>query len=315
VGVFLCFCALSPAAAAAESGEAAEPPVRILEEARPRPELQVVSGVKGWIVNGREISLNEVGHRATIFHGPYVLQDMVAQVLLEQEAERRGIAISQEEAEAKLKALREELGIRSEAALESFLRTQRVTMDWLRAKAGDYALLEKVFADQTYVSDREIETAFRRNPSYYDQPATVWYRLLSFPTKQDADAALAELRKGRPFPDTGGLRVYERGRSPALLPAFEQALFAAPLNQVRGPIKLLDTYHLIRVEKKTDPHRPTLDQVRDVIRGQLRRQKLEQVVWPQWIKAQIENADIRVVTAAARDADAGGGSQEEAAAD
>ncbi len=254
-------------------------------------------------MNGEEISLAEVQRRSALYHGPYVLQDMVAQVLLEQEARRRNITVTQAEVEAKAEAVRAELGVRSEAALESYLRAQRVTMDWLRARAHDYALLEKVFAEQTYVSEQEIEAVYRRNPQAYRQPAGVGFRILSFRTEEEATSALEELRKGRRFadvakrfpPNTGELQEYGKGQARALPPEFEAVIFAAPLNQVQGPLKLLNTYHLVRVERKTDPHQFTLDEVRDVIREQLRRRKLGQVVWPQWISAQLTNAEIKVV--------------------
>ena len=59
--------------------------------------------------------------------------------------------------------------------------------------------------------------------------------------------------------------------------------------EVRG------SHYLIRVEKKIDPHQFTLDEIRDVIRKQLQRQKLEQVVWPNWIREQLEKARIEIM--------------------
>jgi hypothetical protein len=49
------------------------------------------------------------------------------------------------------------------------------------------------------------------------------------------------------------------------------------------------------VEKKIDAHQFTLDEVRNVIREQLSRQKLEQVVWPNWIRDKLNSASIEVV--------------------
>jgi foldase protein PrsA len=282
--------------------------VTVAGEVPPRPEFEAIAGVTGWVVNGKEISLQMVKDRAAIDHGPYVLQDMVAELLLQQEADRRGIVVTDEEVARKVASLREELGVRSEAALESFLRVKRVTREWLHSKARAYVLMEKVLFEQVHVDDREIERFYRLNQQAYRRNETVGYRIMRFLDKQSAEAALAEIRKGRSFEEVaretaqtpaeqavaGNIRYHVRGQQ-SLPREFEAALLAAPLNQVAGPVEVMGSYFLIRVEQKLDPHQFTLDEVRDVIREQLRRQKLEQIVWPNWMRDQLERAQIEVV--------------------
>ncbi len=286
--------------------------VTVAGEVPPRPELEVLAGVKGWVVNGREIPLELVKDTAAIYHGPYVLQEMVAELLLQQEADRRGMVVTEEEVEQKVASLREELGVRSEGALESFLRAKRVTREWLRSKARAYVLMEKVLFEQVYIDDREIERFYRLNQQAYRRSETVGYRVMRFLDKQSAEAALAAIRKGRSFEEVaretaqtpaeqavaGNIRYYTKGQQ-SLPPEFEAALLGAPLNQVAGPVEVMGSYFLIRVEQKLDPHQFTLDEVRDVIREQLRRQKLEQIVWPNWIRDQLGRAQIEVLTTTA----------------
>ncbi len=310
--VFICLSlTVLPAwAGEAESPVATEDPVAVVGEVKWRPELEKITGVKGWVINGQEITMEAVRDRAALFHGPSVLQDMVAEVLLQQEAKRRNITLTDREIEAKVTALREELSLRSEASFQRFLQMQRATPDWFTAKARSYALLEKVLAEQVYVSDREVESYFKRNQALYRRAETVGFRVISFADKASAEAALETIRKGKSFEQVakevaatpaerevaGELQFYERGQQ-TLPPEIETALFAAPLNQVTGPLNLMGAYYLIRVEKKIDPHQYTLDepQVRDSIRDQLRKQKLEQVVWPNWIADQLQNAKLEVL--------------------
>ncbi len=288
------------------------PRVGVVGEVPPRPELEAVSGVTAWVVNGHEIPLGLVQERAAAWHGPYVLQNLVADLLLQEEADRRGLVVTEEEVTQKVAELREELGVRSEAALESYLTAKRVTRDWLRAKAHTYVLMEKVLSEQIYVDEREIERTYRLNQGLYRRAEMVGFRAARFLTEASAKAALAEIRKGRSFQEVaretaptarektfaGDIQYYERGQQ-SLPPEFETALFAAPLNQVSGPVEIRGSYYLIRVEKKLDPRQFALDEVRDVIRKQLEKQKLEQIVWPNWIRDQLQQADIRVVMAEA----------------
>lgn len=275
-----------------------------------RPELQSVSGVTGWVVNGTEIPIAEVATRAAAFHGPYVLQDMVAEILLEQEAERQGVTITDEEVAEKVKAFRAELGTFSEVAFESYLRAQRVTREWFENKARSYVLMEKVLADRVRVSDDEVKAQYRQNMAAYRKNQSVEFRVMAFIDKASAEAALAEVRGGKSFQEVakeraataadravaGEPQYAERGLTP-LPPEFEAALFAAPLNQVAGPIEIRGAYYLIRVEKKLDPRQFTLEEIGNVIREQLRRQKLEQMAWPSWIAERLRGANITVMTA------------------
>jgi foldase protein PrsA len=295
---------------AATEGESESRRVTVVGDVPPRPELQSVSGVTGWVVNGTEIPIAEVATRAAAYHGPYVLQDMVAEVLLEEEAKRQGVTVEEAEVGEKVKAFRIELGTLSEPAFESYLRAQRVTREWFENKARSYVLMEKVLADQVHVSDREVEVLYRQNQAAYRRNESVQFRVMAFTDKASAEVALAAVRGGRSFQEVakgvaptsaeravaGELQFAERGLT-RVPPEFEAALFAAPLNQVAGPVEVRGAYYLIRVEKKLDPRQFTLDEIRDVIREQIRRRKLEQIVWPSWIGERLRDADISVLKA------------------
>jgi len=297
-------------AAGAEAGDESESQrVTVVGDVPPRPELQSVSGVTGWVVNGTEISMTELAKEAVAFHGPYVLQDMVAEVLLEQEAKRQGITVTDAEVAEKVKTFRAELGTFSEPAFESYLRAQRATREWFEDKARSYVLMEKVLADRVNVSDSEVKAQYSQNIAAYRKNESVQFRTMAFPDKARAEAALAEVRGGKSFQEvakehaaTAAERAvadelhYAEKRVTPLPPEFEAALFAAPLDQVAGPVEVRGAYYLIRVEKKLDPRQFSLDEVADVIREQLRRRKLEQIAWPSWISERLRNADIKVLT-------------------
>jgi len=285
--------------AAAEAEQELPPPQALGEVSLP-PQLQALSGVEALVVNGDRITIEDVRQRAFLYHYPYICQDMVEEKLLEQEARRRSITVSDEEIEAWIKSFRDEMGLRSELTLQSFLRASRNTYEWLHTKAR-YAVL---------VRDKEIEQFYQVRREAYRRGDYVEFRIISFPTQDAANAALEELRKGRSFQEVakeaarnpaeraiaGELRSRERGQQPAWPSDFEAAVLAAPLNQA-VIVPAQNAYHIIRVEKKIDPHQFTFEEVRDVIRDQLRRQKLETVVLPNWIRMQLANAQIEVIKA------------------
>jgi parvulin-like peptidyl-prolyl isomerase len=297
-------------AAGGAQAEQALPPPRVLGEVPALEQLRALSGVEVVVVNGDRISMDDVRARGLLYHGPYIAQDMVEEMLLEQEARRRGVAVSEEEIEAGMKLLRERWDIRSEAALESFLRVYRVTRDWLRLKGRYYMLVERLLGEQVHVSEREIEQYYLPRQEGYRRAEGVGLRIISFPAEEAAKGALEQLRQGRSFEEiakemartpaeraiAGEVLFHERGQQPAWPADFEAAVFSAPLNQA-VIVPAQNAYHLIRVEKKLDPHQFTLDEVREVIRQQLHQQKLESVVLPNWIRMQLANAKIEVMKA------------------
>jgi len=295
-----------PATAEAAAGS---PKVTVAGEIPIRPELEVFQGVRGWMVNGQEVKLDDVRDRAVLYHGPFILQDMVCEVLLQQEAKQRGITATEAEVDSKIQEVRNEMGLTSDATLDFYLRRSRLTAGWLRDKARDYVLIEKVLGDQVYVSDKDVESFYNQYRDQYLRPESVDFRAISLPTEKEAQAALVQIRSGKSFQQVakqvalpeekataGDLHSFEKGQR-GLPPEVEAVLFSAPLDQVAGPIKTGSYYNLLRVEKRRDAYQFSLAEVRDTIRTQLRRQKLEQAVWPKWIEARLGGATIEALKA------------------
>jgi len=302
----------APIWSAEPSAPAAErPKVSVANEMAPRPELDVVTGIRAWRVNGEEIPISAVQNRAMLFHGAYVLQDLVQEKLLLQEAKRRGVVVSEAEVDAKVRVLREDLGLIADTAFDRYLRLQRVTAVAFREMARDYVYMEKVFGDAVYVSDDEVKAAYNQYPDQYRVPETVSFRVMTFRSEAAGQAAKAELTKGKGFEEVakatalspqekvgrGELMVYQKGVTQGLPKELEAAILAAPLNQVSGPVKIPQGAFLIKVEKKVDARQFTLEEMRDAIRARIRKVKLEQQIWPGWVNAQLAAAEIIPVKA------------------
>ena len=298
--------AAEPAAAPEDTHQ-----LTIGNEAPPRPELDVLTGVKAWRVNGDEISISAVQNRAMLFHGMFVLQDMVQEKLLLQEAKRRNVTVAESEVDAKVKGLREDMGLTAEAAFDRYLRAQRVTITGFREMARDYVYMEKVLGDRLQVSDAEVQAVYKQFQDQYRRPETASFRAMTLPSEAAAQAAKLELTKGRSFEEVakatafvpvekgspGALRMYQRGVTQGLPAELETAIFNAPLNQVTGPVKTREGFILIKVEKKVDPRQFTLEEMRDGIRTRIAKAKLETEIWPRWINGQLMSADIVPVKA------------------
>ena len=297
--------AAEPAGATTEGGAPATAEGRIPV----RPEFRTLEGVSGWRVNGEVIDLDQVKEHALRQHGPYVLEDIILSMFLQKEAESLGVSVTEEEVGEKVRELRADLGVRTDAGFYTYLRSRRITHAAFEEGARNYVLMEKVLGDKAKVSDAEVARFYQLRQNAYRRNASVNYRVIAASTEAQARAALEELSRGRSFEEVaktmvndptmktmaGELQFYERGQRPPAPPEFEAAVFSAPISQVVGPVKVQESYVLIRVEKKTDPHQFTLEEVGEEIRSQIHRQRLEQVVAPQWYQQQLQSAQIEVI--------------------
>jgi foldase protein PrsA len=292
--------ASAPAAAAApQEAPAAQTDVKM------RPELRSFRGIRAWRVNGEEIPIETVQERAMVTHGPYVLQDLVVERLLMQEAKRRGVSVSEAETEAKIKDIRQELGLNTPESFDHYLRGQQATEEAFRNWAREYVLAEKLFADQIFVSDDEAATFYSQRRDMYHTPETMVFRSIMLDSEPAAQQALVTLRSGRDFaalardlatdPQTkafaGREEIHQRGSNPNMPKEVEEALFKAPIGQATI-IKVGPRWAVVRVEKRSAAQDLSLEQVRDQIKKDIRRMKLEQAVLPGWISTQLAAAEI-----------------------
>jgi foldase protein PrsA len=289
----------SSAAAVPQEAPAAQTDVKM------RPELETFHGIKAWRVNGEEIPIETVQERAMLTHGPYVLQDLVVERLLLQEAKRRGVSVSDAETEAKVNEIRQEMGLTTPEAFDHYLRSQEATEAAFRNWAREYVLAEKLFADQVFVSDDEAATFYNQRRQLYHTPDTVVFRAIMLGTEAAAQQALVTLRSGRDFaalakelaPDSqtrafaGEMQTHQRGSNPNMPKEVEDALFKAPVSQATI-IKVGPQWAVVRVEKRAEAHDLSLEQVRDQIKKDIRRMKLTQAVLPGWIRTQLAAAEI-----------------------
>lgn len=232
------------------------------------------------------------------------LEQRVTEIALLQEAEERGIAVTDEEVEDRIAQLRaslaegEELGGVLEQA--GFRDEQQ-----LRELLTETELIQRTvtqIGEQIEVSDAEIASFYSENPTLFEQPEQVCARHILVEELDTANELLGELEGGADFAETaaehstdpgsgargGDLGCFPRGR---MVQPFEEAAFSAPLNEVVGPVESQFGQHLILVYDRQEAGQVPLAQVEPQIANQLRQQKLNDA-----IEQVVEDADVERFT-------------------
>ena len=151
----------------------------------------------------------------------------------------------------------------------------RVKLDLLSTRLRD-----KVTKGKDKVSDAQIANYYNQNKSRFAQPERRDLRVILVKTQAAANKAKAQIQHGAGFASVakkvstdqatkaqgGALLGVSRGQEEK---ALDDAIFAAPLHQLSGPVKTQFGFYLFVVQKVTPASQQTLAQASPTIKQQL----------------------------------------------
>lgn len=269
-------------AAPAETGDAAEP------QAPPEgagPELAAtVNGVPITMESfERELARFEAGQAALGFEAAdpnavrlQVLNVMIDNELLRQQAAAEGITVSDETLDARMEAMIAEFG---EEYFNAWLQQNFYTMDEMREQVRLEMLVEQV-----------IPTLEELVPGAAEH---VHARHIVVNTREEAETALARIEGGEPFETVaaelnvdssreygGDLGWFPRGG--LMLPEVEEAAFALQPGETSGVVESVWGFHVVQTLERDPSREMDIDT----------RQRLAQPRQQQWLEELRANADI-----------------------
>ncbi len=219
-----------------------------------------------------------------------VLDQMINDILLKQEAERYGIEVTDRELRGHVESVRAENNM-TEEEFEAFLAEQDMTPETYKKQIRDTIIRRQVLSMMVHrkvlVTQDEIEQFYKERISQYQSDREVHLKVILVPDiekaihiKQDIekgaisfDQAAAEYSQG-PNPSQGGdLGLVNWNR---IAPEWQQALAGLEQGNISSPFKVRGAGAIIKlVESRTDKVMP-LSEVEDRIRERLYESKLEE---------------------------------------
>ncbi|PLV58390.1 peptidyl-prolyl cis-trans isomerase [Thermotoga sp. KOL6] len=231
-----------------------------------------------------------------------VLNSLIDDLLIQQLAEKEGVGVTEEEANAevekRLKETVETMGITLED-LDKFLQssgygdleTFKKRLIWhMKTQLSLQRLQEKITQSATVTSE-EAQKYYNENKESFRIPAAVHLYRIVAKEKNTIDEALSRIRKGEEFLEvatqvaTGGdLGWIEEGQ---LNEDIESVIFDAPEGAILGPFESKDGFVLYKiVEKRTSSYK-TFDEVKEEIINKLLSDKKTQL-WSDWFEKAFE---------------------------
>ena len=208
-----------------------------------------------------------------------VLQMLVSVRWVEGEASDRGLSVEQSEVEKAFEEQKQH-GFAKGTDFERFLKTSgqtehdilmRVRLDLLWTKIRDQAT-----KGEDAATDEQVRRYYEENRERFTQPERRDLKLVLTRSRARAGAAMAALAAGRPWgavasehsideatKGTGGtLADVVRGQREK---TFDTAIFRAPVEAVRGPVKTRFGYYVFEVTNVEEASKQTLEQATPTI--------------------------------------------------
>lgn len=233
---------------------------------------------------------------------PVYLDQLLTEQLLLREARRRSFVVPEGYVERQLAALRGNFDSDEayQAALAGAGFADEALLATLIAEANLLDQVINALLESVEIKDYQLQLWYDSNRERLAQPAQTCARHILVASAEEAEALRAELEAGADFGalaeahsldggsarQGGDLGCFPRG---VMVPPFEEAAFATPLDTVSAPVQSQFGYHLILPYRRTPASVPPLAEVEAQVRAEVERE-----VFGALLRSYRESPDVEV---------------------
>jgi parvulin-like peptidyl-prolyl isomerase len=232
-----------------------------------------------------------------------ILQNMIIQTLLLQDAKSKKIEVSQQEIDSHISAIKNKYG---EQVFQSALQQQGITEEEYRKDLSDQMIISKLRDDITKnitITDEEVKNYYETHKDQFSNPETIRARHILVKSMDEAKKVKERLKKGEDFAkvarevsvdtgtkDLGGdLGYFSRGK---MAKPFEDAAFAL---KKKGDISdIVQTefgFHIIKLEDRKPAEVLSFESAKEKAQNLLKKEK-EEKAFGDYIENLKNNAKI-----------------------
>jgi foldase protein PrsA len=261
-------------------------------------------------VNGKDITYGDLMQELQTRRGPVVLLDMVDDALVRQEAQKRGISLTEQERGVGLERAAARVGSMSD--LEAKLQRSGIPMEAYRRGIETEMLLDRIVQQETKITDAEIVAYYKAHAKDFQKGVRARARMMLFRDKSSAEAILGALKtpgsdfaglaKGLSQDETTAAKGGDMGyfEKKDYAPAISDAAFKLKPGELTGIIQVPDGYVILRGEGSKPAGPLALQEVSKDIRQRLQAEKQPQVR-EQWLIAARKAASLSITNKGLRE--------------
>lgn len=262
-------------------------------------------------INGAPILQSEVIQRLWSLHGTVVLDQMIDEKLIRQEAERLKVTANEKELESRLSRIRQQF--QDAKAFEEQLKKAGTTLDAVKEQIRFQLLTEATVAKarQITLAKDEVKSFFEQNKDKLASPESVRLRHLLVKNRQEADDIIIALDAGADFSKLAAQKSLDEATRAKggdmgyvtkgiMAPEVEKVVFGLKKGQHSPVISTSVGFHILQVDDVKQPQPADFKKIQEDLRLALYNNKISQAL-PELLKELRAKARIEYPAAAPAD--------------
>lgn len=251
-------------------------------------------------VDGEKILQSDLDEELRNQYGAAVLDTLITNKIVELEAKKQNITVSDEDIQAEYDELVESYG--GEESIQAVYEANGLTEEAVKENIRTYQLTKNVIAASLDITDEEIEQYFEDNKDLYGQEEQVIASHILLEDEDTAKEVLAKVKAGEDFAelakeystdtatkeDGGDLGYISRNQMDE---AFEEAAFSLEKGAVSEVVQTSDGYEIIKVTNKVPAEEAVFEDVRDEVYADLLESRVSEE-YATWVAEKQEEYDI-----------------------
>lgn len=251
-------------------------------------------------VNGESITQEELTETLMNQYGAEALDTLVTNKVIELEAEKGKITVSDEELQKELDELIESYG--GEETFQELLASNSMSEEDVKEDIRKFSLTTKLMESVIDITDEEVATHFEDNKETYNQAEQVEASHILVADEETAKEVQAKLEAGGDFAELateystdtasnsqgGSLGYFGKGE---MVEEFETAAFSMKIDEVSDPIQTEYGYHIIKVTGKKEAKEAVLEDVKEEVYDNLLDTRINEQ-YSTWLTEKLTEYDI-----------------------
>lgn len=243
-------------------------------------------------VNGEVITKDELYDLMVKAVGDQALDYLITQKIIELEAKKQNITVTDEDINKELEKVYEAYG--GETIFKQNLELSGHSLDEYKEELALTIKAKKLVEPRIEITEEEMKAYFDEHKDEFAQEQQVHARHILVDNENLAREIYEKLKKGEDFAelakqystdtatkDNGGdLGFFGKGE---MVEEFEKVAFSLKVGEISSPVKTEYGYHIIKVEEKKEAQEPNYENSKEKIKDILFDQKFQEEYYS-WIQ-------------------------------
>lgn len=252
-------------------------------------------------VNGEKISRDELHERLVDQYGQELLDSLITEKVIDQEAKKENVKVTQEEIDEEKAIYAESYG--GEDALKQTLESSGLSMADFEEDIESYLATKKLLEPRIEISEEDMKAYFDENKDSFAQEEQVSASHILVEDEKTAKEVIEKLNDGGDFAelaaeystdesnkDAGGdLGFFGKGD---MVEEFEEVAFSLEPGKISDPVKTEYGYHVIKVAEKQEAKEAAYEDVKEEVKNTLFETEM-QTEYTAWLEEKFEEYEIK----------------------